>query len=75
MIEPDVGVAFVGIAWLFFIFYFSLKLGLRRSVFDVRSPPYPREGISNVLARDSIITVLAVLCKTRGLDAYVMNST
>jgi len=34
----------------YFFFFFCLKLGLRRSLFAVRSPPYPREGISNVLA-------------------------
>jgi len=34
----------------YFFFFFFLKLGLRRSLFAVRSPPYPREGISNVLA-------------------------
>ena len=33
-----------------FFFFFCVKLGLRRSLFAVRSPPYPREGISNVLA-------------------------
>jgi len=34
----------------YFFFFFCLKLSLRRSLFAVRSPPYPREGISNVLA-------------------------
>lgn len=43
----DVGVAFAGKVRLFFLF-FCLKLGLRESVFVVRSPPYPREGISDV---------------------------
>ena len=32
-----------------FYFLFCLKFGLRVSVFAVRSPPYPREGISDVL--------------------------
>jgi len=32
-----------------------------RSVFAVLPPPYPREGISDVLARGSIIQVLMVL--------------
>ena len=40
-----------------FFFFFCLKLRLRRSLFAVRSPPYPREGISNVLARGPIIPV------------------
>ena len=43
-----------------FFFFFCLKLGLRRSLFAVRSPPYPREGISNVLARGPIIPVSTV---------------
>lgn len=37
-----------------FSFFFSgLEVGLRGSVFAVRSPHYPREGISEVWARDS----------------------
>jgi len=39
-------------------FFFCLKMGLRRSVFKVPSPPYPREGILDVLARGSIIRLL-----------------
>jgi len=44
-----------------FFFLFRLKLGLRGSVFAVRSTPYPREGISDVLAPGPIIRVLTVL--------------
>ena len=33
-----------------FFFFFCLKQGLRGSVFAVRSPPYPGEGISDVFA-------------------------
>jgi len=43
-----------------FFFLFCLKLGLRGSVFAVRSTPYPREGISDVLAPGPIIRVLTV---------------
>jgi len=46
-----------------FFFLFCLKLGLRGSVFAVRSTPYPREGISDVLAPGPIIRVLTVLQK------------
>jgi len=48
-----------------FFFFFCLKLGLRRSLFAVRSPPYPREGISNVLARGPIIPVSTVAVLSR----------
>jgi len=44
-----------------FFFLFCLKLGLRGSVFAVRSTPYPREGISDVLAPGPIIRVLTVV--------------
>ena len=43
-----------------FFFFFCLKLGLRGPVFAVRSTPYPREGISDVLAPGPIIRVLTV---------------
>jgi len=43
-----------------FFFFFCLKLGLRGSVFAVRSPPFPREGISDVLASGPIIRVLTI---------------
>ena len=43
-----------------FFFLFCLKLELRGSLFAVRSPPYPREGISDVLALGPIIRVLTV---------------
>ena len=44
-----------------FFFLFCLKLGLRGSVFAVRSPPYPREGISDVFTSGPIIRVLTVI--------------
>jgi len=40
---------------------FCLKLGQRESVFAVRSPPYPRDGISDVFARGSITLVNTVI--------------
>ena len=43
-----------------FFFLFCLRLGLRRSVFAVRSPPYPREGISDFKVSGPIIPVLTV---------------
>ena len=43
-----------------FFFLFCLRLGLRGSVFAVRSPPYPREGISDFKVSGPIIPVLTV---------------
>jgi len=43
------------------IYFFVLSRRLRGPVFAVLSSPYPREGISDVLARGSIIPVLTVL--------------
>ena len=48
-----------------FFFLFCLKPGLRGPVFAVRSPPYPREGISDVLARGPIVPVLEVVSPFR----------
>jgi len=44
-----------------FFFLFCLNRGLRGSVFTGRSLPYPREGISDILASGPIIRVLTVL--------------
>ena len=46
------------------LFFFALSLGLRLSVFAALSPPYPREGILDILGGGSINTVLTstVLC-------------
>ena len=53
-----------------FFFLFCLRLGLRGSVFAVRSPPYPREGVSDVLVSGPIIPVLMVITLTgRALEA------
>ena len=43
-----------------FFFFFCFRLGLRGSVFAVRSPPYPREGISDFKVSGPIIPVLTV---------------
>ena len=51
-----------------FFFLFCLKLGLRGSVFVVRSPPYPREGISDVLTSGPIVRVLTVLEQVIPID-------
>jgi len=45
----------------YFFFFICLELGLKRPLFAVRSPPYPREGISNVLARGPILPVSTVV--------------
>ena len=55
----DVGVAFAGKV-NYFLFLFCLMSRAEGPVFAVLSSPYPREGISDVLASGSIIPVLTV---------------
>jgi len=62
IIEPDfltLGLPML-VRSMIFVF-FVLSPGLRDPVFAVLSSPYPREGISEVLARGSIIPVLTVV--------------
>jgi len=53
-----------------FFFFFCPKHGPRESIFAVRSTPYPREGISDVFVRGSIIPVLKVIQPSRSGVGY-----